>query len=202
MTTCSRPPPMMRCLVGIWGRAPDRLVGLDLRKVGMLTDAGSNERKPVYMFPFQVREEDASQLYTMVLTKTMIFHRRFMGVYARNAAVTAEVDQRRNCEDIAMNAVVHNATGRGPLLLRGAPELRPPLETDVFSRSELRDDNGLSVQKDFGAWCAVRRQCVELMFAHFGEAGFATDLPGEEYGKDDTNYETCAADYANAHAPR
>jgi len=46
--------------------------------------------------------------------------------------------------------VVHNATGRGPLLLRGAPELRPPLETDVFSRSELRDDNGLSVQRSRG----------------------------------------------------
>jgi len=35
-------------------------------KVGMLRDAKTNERKPVYMFPWQVREEDATQLYTMV----------------------------------------------------------------------------------------------------------------------------------------
>ena len=77
----------------------------------------------------------------------------------------------------------------------------PPLKSEVFSRSELRQDNGLSAQKAFEG---VRRECVGFMFAHFGEAGFATDLPGEEYGKDAKNYETCAADYANvnAHAPR
>jgi hypothetical protein len=55
--------------------------------------------------------------YSIVLTKGAIMHAKYLAAYSDAAppAVRALVAERRNCEDIAMQFVVSNATGTAPL---------------------------------------------------------------------------------------
>jgi hypothetical protein len=87
---------LMRCLVGTWGRAPERIVGIDLRKIGMRPNATTPAGAPaaVYAFPNAASlpdAEEAKRMYSMVLTKTMIYHRRFMRLYADDAGIMSGV---------------------------------------------------------------------------------------------------------------
>ena len=45
----------------------------------------------------------------------MLFHRRYMAMYARDDAVLAVVERRKNCDDIIINAFAAGAYTR-PLL--------------------------------------------------------------------------------------
>jgi len=108
----------------------------------------------------------------------MLFHRRYMDMYARDNAVLALVERRKNCDDIIMNAFVANATGIDATLVRRAKG---------FERDKLSDAHGLSTTIGFApgmdgskeAWFALREECVEWAYEHFGPAAFgAVDAVG------------------------
>lgn len=61
--------------------------------------------------------------YSIVLTKLMIVATEYLFLYTCETppGVREFVDENRNCEDIAMNFLVADRTGTGPLLVRGNP---------------------------------------------------------------------------------
>lgn len=61
--------------------------------------------------------------YSIVLTKLMIVATEYLFLYTCEAppGVKQFVEDNRNCEDIAMNFLVADRTGAGPLLVQGNP---------------------------------------------------------------------------------
>ncbi|KAH9322624.1 hypothetical protein KI387_017263 [Taxus chinensis] len=61
--------------------------------------------------------------YSIILTKLMIVGTEFLYLYTCHSpkGVREFVDKVRNCEDIAMNFIVADRTGVGPVLVEGSP---------------------------------------------------------------------------------
>lgn len=59
--------------------------------------------------------------YSIILTKAAILHHDFFGLYtaANHQEVRDLVDQRRNCEDIAMQFLIANVTSLPPIYIKG-----------------------------------------------------------------------------------
>jgi hypothetical protein len=116
-------------------------------------------------------EDGDARLRNTVIGQTMLFHRRYMAMYARDDAVLAVVEHRKNCDDIIINAFAANATGFGATLAR---------QSQGFARAKLSDAHGLSNTVGFApgmdgsknAWFALRAECVEWAYEHFGPSAF------------------------------
>ena len=184
-------PSLVRCMVAKWASAPEQMIGLDLRRVGMRSKTRTSERKAMYVrvrhtYVHAPGDHVDAWLQNTVIGQTMLFHRRYMLMYTRDDAVLAVVERRKNCEDIIINAFVANSTGRGATLVR---------RHHGFTRAKLSDKHGLSNTIGFApgmdveveAWRALREECVEWVYEHFGEAAFGNDPLG---GFPD--FETCA----------
>jgi len=59
--------------------------------------------------------------YSLILTKAAFLHRDFLRAYTEEmpAAIRNYVDENRNCEDIAMQFLAANMTGKPPIFVRG-----------------------------------------------------------------------------------
>ena len=59
--------------------------------------------------------------YSLILTKAAFLHRDFLRAYTEEmpGAIRAYVDENRNCEDIAMQFLAANLTGKPPIFVRG-----------------------------------------------------------------------------------
>ncbi|GAB5029827.1 n-acetylglucosaminyltransferase-like protein [Nannochloropsis oceanica] len=59
--------------------------------------------------------------YSLVLTKAAFLHRSFLTAYTElmPGTIRAYVDENRNCEDIAMQFLATNMTGKPPIFVRG-----------------------------------------------------------------------------------
>ena len=59
--------------------------------------------------------------YSLILTKAAFLHRTFLKAYTEvmPGAIRAYVDENRNCEDIAMQFLATNMTGKPPIFVRG-----------------------------------------------------------------------------------
>jgi len=169
-------PRLVRCMLEVWARAPDQVLGLDLRRVGMVEKTTGSEKRAMYE---HVRHEHVqpsrvagdARLRNTVIGQTMLFHRRYMAMYARDDAVLALVERRKNCDDIIINAFAANATGFGATLVR---------RSKGFLRAKLSDAHGLSNTVGFApgmdgtenAWFALRAEFVEWAYEHFGPSAF------------------------------
>eukprot|EP01038_Epipyxis_sp_PR26KG_P007485 gene7485-10200_t len=77
-------------------------------------------------------------VYSIILTKAAIFHRDYLSMYSNvmPSEIREFVDKRRNCEDIAMQFMIANATSLPPIYVKG-------------HISDLGALNGISTSKSF-----------------------------------------------------
>lgn len=125
----------------------------------------------------------------VTLTKSMLFHRRFLSMYAANHALRRLVDASPGGinEDIAFNAMVAQATGRGPLVLAWAwtrigdtvtlPGLRNPLPSPQGASTTMRRN-----------WNSARSAMAERLEQHYGWFPFVAEpAVSAEAPKDDVD---------------
>eukprot|EP00963_Diacronema_lutheri_P003025 scaffold244_cov372-Pavlova_lutheri.AAC.5 len=91
----------------MWRENPDRMVGFFPRSVY----SGS------YYPPRYRRESHLGAAYHLILTKFLLVSKKFLDIYSKRQDLKAIVDKYHNCEDIALNYVVANFTGKGPIHL-------------------------------------------------------------------------------------
>ena len=95
----------------------------------------------------------------LILTGTCIVPVKYWKMYMRDTELTTFIDRMHNCEDIAMNFVVKNATGQDPALLS--------LGFFENGRTNLINHGGLSTTNDSWNWGRRRSECVKWMILHF-----------------------------------
>ncbi len=98
-------------------------------------------------------------LYSIILTKAAIMHHDFFAMYslAMPQAVRDLVDSRRNCEDIAMQFLIANATALPPIYVKGHLEDKGAL-------------NGISTQQNVASaqHMTARSDCLNELEVIFG----------------------------------
>jgi hypothetical protein len=97
--------------------------------------------------------------YHLALTGAAFMHLDYLKAYSseedeRMTSIRQEIRRRHNCEDIAMNLLVAESTGNGPIIVEGA-----------FNKSAMADGDGL--WKRPGHY-EDRSQCIGSMVDLFG----------------------------------
>lgn len=133
----------------VWQASPQSLVGFTPR----LATWDKEQRGYHYQSSWKVVWWHG--LYNIVLTKCCFMHRDFLGAYFSSLSreMLSYVDEHRNCEDLAMQFVVSNATG-------GVPP--------VWVQARFQDrgtHSGISQGKDHER---ERSQCVTRLVKEFG----------------------------------
>ncbi|XP_075473091.1 exostosin-like 2 isoform X2 [Ascaphus truei] len=105
----------------IWQQFPDRIVGFVPRK-HISSPSG------IYSygsFELQAPDTGSGDVYSMILIGAAFFHREYLRLFeALPAPVHAMIDQTQNCDDIAMNFVVANHTGKASGVLVKPTDMR------------------------------------------------------------------------------
>eukprot|EP00735_Rhodelphis_limneticus_P000007 TRINITY_DN1001_c0_g1::TRINITY_DN1001_c0_g1_i1::g.29905::m.29905 TRINITY_DN1001_c0_g1::TRINITY_DN1001_c0_g1_i1::g.29905 ORF type:complete len:360 (-),score=89.04,sp/Q9LY62/GT644_ARATH/36.67/2e-59,Glyco_transf_64/PF09258.5/7.2e-68 TRINITY_DN1001_c0_g1_i1:346-1425(-) len=103
--------------LSVWWNSPDTIVGFVPRMHGVNED-GLLEYKLFYP---QVWE---SGMYSMVFPKAAFFHNKYLHGYTYDLPrqIWDYVHEHINCEDIALNFLVSNATGLPPIWVRPKPQ--------------------------------------------------------------------------------
>ena len=93
--------------------------------------------------------------FSMVLTKFMVLHHRYLGMYAEESyrEIRDYVDRVQNCEDIAMNFLVLVATRLPPLYVRDEKKVDFGAKLGIYTRSGHKSS---------------RNDCVSGMYRMFG----------------------------------
>ena len=135
----------------VWREFPDRLVGFPSRTHVWETDK------------FKYESEWTSEI-SMVLTGASFYHKYWHYLYtaAPNRAaqeIKQWVDKKMNCEDIAMNFLVANATGHPPIKV--APRKKFKCSTAQCLNQEL----SLSGQHNH---MVARSECINLFAEKYG----------------------------------
>jgi len=103
------------CLYGWWLRHRDRLVGAFARRIKF----DARRRKYVYVMSdlHGKSNEDADGSYNMVLPRAMVLSRTLLKQYEKMPEHLRDyVDtQAAHCDDVVLNAIVANNTGRPPV---------------------------------------------------------------------------------------
>ena len=97
--------------------------------------------------------------FSIVLTKFMLLHQSFLHNYFREslAHVRAFVQERQNCEDIAINAMVSNITDL------------PPIYVQVRDKIDYGTGSGLYLRTSHQG---QRHECMKFMCNAFGRCPF------------------------------
>nr|CAG4649959.1 EOG090X01LY [Sida crystallina] len=101
----------------VWRQFPDRIVGFPSRT--HVWDSGANRWK---------YESEWMNNISMVLTGAAFYHRYYNYVYstAMPGDIKTWVDDHMNCEDIAMNFLVANMTGKAPIKVTPRKKFKCP----------------------------------------------------------------------------
>ncbi|XP_029474465.1 exostosin-like 2 isoform X2 [Rhinatrema bivittatum] len=93
----------------VWQQFPDQIIGFDPRK-HIPTPSG------IYSYgsyELQSPESGRGDLYSMILIGAAFFHRRYLESFPKQPkAVHTLINETQNCDDIAMNFIVANHTGK------------------------------------------------------------------------------------------
>jgi hypothetical protein len=135
---------------GAWQTSPRSLVGFSPRLATWDPAAGG------YRYQSSFKMVWWHGLYNIILTKCCFLHRDYLRAYfdALSPETLAYIDKRRNCEDLAMQFVVSNATG-------GAPP--------VWVRAGRFTDHGVKTGISQGAnHERERSECLDRLAREFG----------------------------------
>ena len=124
----------VQCLLAAWRLDKQRIVGIDARRVK----------------PYSAPPDPGP--YNIVLTGTTIIDAQFPRKYMEQVEVLKYVDDKFNCEDIAMNAVVQRYWRKPPLRVMGA-HIREMSKSGSISRRPGHYE--------------VRHQCASWLERHF-----------------------------------
>lgn len=138
-----------------WKRNPSTLVGFFPRAHARLGEAC--EYDYVWLEP----KVWWGGVYSIVLTKAAFVHARFFDLYTHEmpAEVRAYVDENHNCEDIAMQFLVSNATGLAPVYVRAPLWFYVSTKFDGVGRAGISGKKGHHRQ---------RGQCITDFAAMYG----------------------------------
>ncbi|CAC5416571.1 EXT2 [Mytilus coruscus] len=131
---------LLSLLVLRWSENMDRLVGVsrDMRFVNSKNEYLVQGKEP-----------------SLVIGKTMLFHRKYLQKYIQDKALV-EWNDKRFCEDISMNALIFKETKLKPLFVS---------MTAHSSRRNLSDTDGASIiDKN---WSLRRTECVQWVAGYF-----------------------------------
>eukprot|EP00002_Diphylleia_rotans_P003767 TRINITY_DN12659_c0_g1_i1.p1 TRINITY_DN12659_c0_g1~~TRINITY_DN12659_c0_g1_i1.p1 ORF type:complete len:653 (+),score=149.89 TRINITY_DN12659_c0_g1_i1:85-2043(+) len=133
----------VRFALETWKRMPHVIVGSFAR--GHETDHNGGY---IYMSP-------DNGMYSIVLTKFMILHVDFLREYtcALDHEIRSFVDQKNNCEDIAMNFIVSHLSSAAPMIVETVPE-------DYGTTSGISSQTGHSQE---------RHECVTRFSKRFSQ---------------------------------
>ena len=133
----------------VWKEFPDRLVGFPSR-----LHFANNEEGTVWRYDSEWRGD-----LSMVLTGAAFLHKYWTYVYTKTLSRELRdwVDGRMNCEDILMNFVIANVTGKAPLKVTPRKKFKCPECADVAGLSD-RDEK----------YMQVRSECVNHFAEQFG----------------------------------
>jgi hypothetical protein len=97
---------------GVWQSSPQSLVGFTPR---LVTRRGSSSSSS-FLYHSSWKVVWWHGTYNMILTKCCFMHRDLLGAYFRvlSPEMLAWIEERRNCEDIAMQFVASNSSGGAP----------------------------------------------------------------------------------------
>eukprot|EP00040_Diaphanoeca_grandis_P017854 m.93781 g.93781 ORF g.93781 m.93781 type:complete len:391 (-) comp26652_c1_seq2:102-1274(-) len=139
-----------------WIAQPDLLVGCNF-------DARfANESKRYQLTNTNPSDHHIRVAPNMVLTKAMLHHRKYLNMYWKQKEMLRFVDKVRGCEDIGMNAVVHNYTRQNPIVFEANGH-----------RKTLNPADGLSTDHRPAYYLSqLRTRCVRFMMQHFGQNVF------------------------------
>ncbi|KAK2705665.1 hypothetical protein QYM36_015892 [Artemia franciscana] len=131
----------------VWREFPDRIVGFPSR-----THTWSNISNS------WVYDSEWGNSYSLVLTGASFYHKYWHHIYATDLppAVKKFVDDHMNCEDIAMNFLVANKTGKSPIKVGPRKKFKCPSCTSEM----LSADAG---------HLAERSLCVDYFSKEFGK---------------------------------
>nr|CAG4642322.1 EOG090X01LY [Evadne anonyx] len=101
----------------VWRQFPDRIVGYPSRT--HVWDSGMNRWK---------YESEWTNNISMVLTGAAFYHRHYNYAYSTSmpGEIKTWVDDHMNCEDIAMNFLVANITGKAPIKVAPRKKFKCP----------------------------------------------------------------------------
>lgn len=127
----------------VWLSSPKSMVGFFPR----LVTFNEYERKYRYETSWKVVWWQGS--YNMILTKCCFLSRDFLYEYQRsmNKETMDYIDERRNCEDIAMSFVVANATGGIPPVWVKAPAKDFGTKSGISQGGRHQDERSECVNK-------------------------------------------------------
>jgi hypothetical protein len=133
----------------VWQSSSQSLVGFSPRL------ALWDDERQTYQYSSSYRMVWWHGMYNIILTKCCFFHRDFLATYfASLSQQTLDfIDRRRNCEDIAMQFVVSNATGG-----------IPPVWVQAYYR-DAGQKSGISQGKSHDR---DRSECIKHLVAEFG----------------------------------
>jgi len=100
----------------VWRNSPNTMVGFMPRTHSSVKS--SNSLHYAYNCWWKVWWDGS---YSMILTKAAFLHRKFLDLYTHRmpAKIREYVDEKKNCEDIAMSFLIANSTGLPPVYVRG-----------------------------------------------------------------------------------
>uniref|UniRef100_A0A061QG92 Alpha-1,4-N-acetylglucosaminyltransferase EXTL2 n=2 Tax=Tetraselmis sp. GSL018 TaxID=582737 RepID=A0A061QG92_9CHLO len=142
------PKALLVCLHSKWSEEKDRLFGLDTRSAHL----------KVYK-----KGADSEGFYSSVLGRAMIFHRKYLDQYVSDEKLLRYIHPETSdvktsdihfCEDLAMVALISNATGKAPMAVRDRYHHLKHISTSV-SLCKTRQ------------WIQTRTRCVGWLNRHF-----------------------------------
>ena len=95
--------------------------------------------------------------YSIIVGKIMLFHKSYLKHYSADESLV-EWNEKRHCEDIAMNALISNISNSAPIALS-------IIEKDLLQ--EMTDSGGLSSTGSKKDWHRDRDECIRFMQEHF-----------------------------------
>lgn len=130
----------------VWRGAQDRLVGYQARihKWSYLS------RKYFYSF-------DSYFQYSIVTGAAHFVNKRFLEVYERSKEVREFVRSQSCCDDIAMNFIVSNSTGQGPI------HIRVP-----YTNLKTKETTGFKGKSSAVGWQQKRGNAISFFMKLFG----------------------------------
>ncbi len=110
----------------------------------------------------------------LVIGKTMLFSTQYLELYHRDETIVSFVERGHFCEDVLMNAVIKNMSGKEPIFVSQQRPLFKEMKNDVavtVTRHILSERGGLSfrgVATFRGGWIRHRRECIGWSEKRFG----------------------------------
>ncbi|XP_068096101.1 exostosin-like 2 isoform X2 [Hyperolius riggenbachi] len=160
----------------VWQQFPSQIVGFVPRK-HTVSPSG------IYSygsFELQALGSGRGDMYSMILIGAAFFHRDYLTIFQEQpAAVLDLIDRTQNCDDIAVNFMVANYTGRAagvlvkPIDMRNLEKETSSGYTGMWHRAEHLLQRSYCLNMLVGIYGKMPLTYSNIMISHFGFPNYA-----------------------------